>query len=65
MSENKPPMAICLELDYLVGPYVHINQFLAEVNRRANELAAEGLSFDREFVDISFQLAEELKEGEA
>ena len=48
---------------YRVGPYVHINQFLEVVTRYANETAKYGLSYDREFVDIALQLAEEIREG--
>lgn len=44
-------------------PYVHIDQFLEEVERRSKELAAEGLPYDREFVDVVFQLAEKVRRG--
>ena len=50
---------------YKLGPYVHINQFLEVVTRYANETAEHGLSFDREFVDIAYQYAEELNDDGA
>jgi len=47
------------------GPYVHLEQFMEEVERRAGECAEEGLSFDCEFVDIARELAKEIEEGKA
>ena len=44
------------------GPYVHLEQFMEEVERRAGECAEEGLSFDCEFVDIARELAKEIME---
>jgi hypothetical protein len=43
------------------GPYVHMEQFMDEVERRAGECAEEGLSFDGAFVDIARELAKEIK----
>ena len=47
------------------GPYVNLEQFMEEVERRAGECAEEGLSFDCEFVDIARELAKEIEEGKA
>jgi hypothetical protein len=47
------------------GPYVHLKQFMEEVERRASECAEEGLSFDSAFVDIARELAKEIEEGKA
>jgi len=47
------------------GPYVHLEQFMEEVERRASECAEEGLSFDSAFVDIARELAKEIEEGKA
>ncbi len=48
-----------------IGPYVNLEQFMEEVERRAGECAEEGLSFDCEFVDIARELAKEIEEGKA
>lgn len=41
--------------------YVHLDQFLAEVEKRATECAEEGLNFDVAFTDAVRDLAKEIK----
>lgn len=74
-NTQKPPLAVTLNNmgTAIVKPreyydkhtYVHLGQFMAEVERRAGECAEEGLSFDPAFVDACRDLFNEIKEGKA
>ena len=77
-NEQKPPMVVWLselKMSWQVaepkqgtlcqlGPYVHLDQFLEEVEREAQACADEGLDFDSSFVDILRDKVEEIIKNE-
>jgi hypothetical protein len=80
MSDNKPPMTVWLtgkqtpceatnrkhDVFSPHGPYVHLKQFMEEVERRANRSTFPHFENDDEHTHKAMQeLAKEIEEGKA
>jgi hypothetical protein len=80
MSDNKPPMTVWLtgkqtpceatneqhDVFSPYGPYVHLEQFMEEVERRADaKHATEMRQYSSDFMEATQELAKEIMEGKA
>ena len=80
MSDNKPPMTVWLtgkqtpcaatneqhDVFSPYGPYVHLEQFMEEVERRADaKHATEMRQYSSDFMEAMQELAKEIMEGKA
>lgn len=80
MSDNKPPMTVWLtgkqtpceatnkkhDVFSPHGPYVHLDQFMAEVERRADAKHATTMrQYSSDFMEAMQELAKEIMEGKA